>query len=77
MILKSASGSDLKTSLRCFLAEKQSASMSEHLTCFEEFIASFGDVLKSGTGKVEGISGTWRRWRIAPVVRGRHRRLQV
>jgi hypothetical protein len=65
MILKSASGSDLKTSLRCFLAEKQSASMSEHLTCLKNFIAGLGDVLNSGTGKVEGISGTWRRWRIA------------
>ena len=50
--------------------------MSEHLTCLENFIASLGDVLKSGTGKVEGIGGTCRRWRIVPVVRDRHRRLQ-
>ncbi len=50
--------------------------MSEHLTCLEDFIASLGDVLKSGTGKVEGIGGAWGRWRIAPVVRGRHRRLR-
>ena len=66
----------LETSLACFLAEKQSASMREHLTGLENFVASLGDILKSGTGKVEGIGGAWRRWRIAPVVCGRHRRLQ-
>ncbi len=30
----------LEASFRCFLAEKQSASIREHLTCLENFIAS-------------------------------------
>src|SRR5271157_2801555 len=40
----SALNGRLETTLRCFLAEKQTASMSEHLTCLEDFIASLGDV---------------------------------